>query len=273
MKPGIMTQTEMKPIGIFDSGLGGLTVFKQIKNHLPGENLIYFGDTARVPYGTKSSETVKRYAREIVEFLLQRDVKMIVAACNTVSALALDEIRQSVSVPILGVIKPGAKSAVRASSTGRIGIIGTRATVDSGAYGKEIRNIESTAKTFSLACPIFVPLAEEGWYNNEVARKTAEIYLTPMKDNQIDVLILGCTHYPVFKTLIGEVLGEKTSLIDSAVAVASAVEEIVEPSGNSSQSNGSPEYSFFVTDESQRFRTVGRIFLGEKLERIQLVKL
>ncbi len=256
------------PIGIFDSGLGGLTVLSQIKKELPSESLVYFGDTARVPYGTKSPDTVRRYAMEIASFLVSLNVKMIVVACNTASAVAVDMLRENFSIPVLGVIEPGAQAAVNATTNGKIGIIGTTATISSGTYEKVIKTLMPESSTFSSACPLFVPLAEEGWHSNEVAHKTAEIYLSPLRNMNIDTLILGCTHYPPLKNVISNVMGEGVELVDSALCTSVKVKEILREKNLLCKKQNKTEHRFFVSDESQRFKSVGELFLNEPLSHV-----
>lgn len=263
-----------RPIGVFDSGVGGLTVFDAVQRALPGESLVYLGDTARVPYGTRSPETVVRYSREAAAFLRDHAVKLVIVACNTASAIALPAVAELAGVPVLGVILPGARRAVAASTSGRIGVIGTRATVDSGAYTAGIRSLRASAEVVSRACPLFVPLAEEGWVDNDVAAATAETYLAPLRDRGVDTLVLGCTHYPLLRETIARVMGPDVSLVDSAEAVAAEAAErlAAEPSLAATApggSDGHPEHHFFVTDAPDSFQGVARRFLGQPIERLQ----
>ncbi len=256
-------------IGIFDSGIGGLTVFKELRAKLPKMDIIYLGDTARVPYGTKSPETVIRYSNEAAKFLIRSGVDLIVVACNTSSALAIEPLRKHFDIPIVGVIEAGARRACGITRTKRIGIIGTQATVKSGAYQHEIRKILPDAKVNSLACPLFVPLAEEGWTDNTIAHDIASIYLNEMKREEIDVLILGCTHYPLLKRTIADVMGNEVMLVDSAESVAEDVKEmfsgerVTAKGGKIDEKSGmdAPEHRFYVTDSTERFREVGSRFL------------
>jgi glutamate racemase len=220
-------QKEIRLIGVFDSGIGGLTVFKELHGALPEIDIIYLGDTARVPYGTKSKETVIRYSTEAAKFLVKRGVDLIVIACNTSSALAIDSLRKNFDIPVIGVIEAGAKRACSLTRTEKIGVIGTQATVKSGAYREEIRKMIPGAQVISLACPLFVPLAEEGWTDNNIAREIAELYLAEMKKAGIDTLILGCTHYPLLKKTIGKVMGRKVKLVDSAQSVADGIKSML----------------------------------------------
>ena len=215
------------PIGVFDSGIGGLTVLKEIIRTLPEEATLYLGDTARLPYGTKSEETVVKYAIENTRFLLKYNIKLLVVACNTASAVSLSELRKQFSIPIIGVIEAGARAASRATKNGKVGIIGTETTISSGAYTKAIREINADIDTFGQACPLFVPLVEEGWINDDVTHAVAERYLGILKDKGIDTLVLGCTHYPLLKGIIQKVMGNGVRLIDSAEETANEVKEVL----------------------------------------------
>ena len=219
-----------RSIGIFDSGVGGLTVFKEIASLLPGENLIYLGDTARVPYGTKSVETVRRYALEAAEFLVDQGVKLLVVACNTASAVALPQLRERFQLPVIGVIEPGAKRAAE-SLNRRIGVIGTEGTINSNRYPEAIHALLPDAQISSAPCPLFVPLAEEGWAEHEVARLTAREYLQPLLTAQIDTLVLGCTHYPLLRNTLQHVLGDAVVLVDSAEETAKSVQQLFQQQG------------------------------------------
>jgi len=260
-----------KPIGVFDSGIGGLTVVKEIIKLMPCENLVYFGDTARVPYGIKSKETIIKFSLENTLFLLQRDVKMIVVACNTSSSLALPVIRRHFKIPILGVIMPGAKEAVYASKNKKIGVIGTRATINSKAYEEEIKRLDSGIKVFSQACPMFVPIVEEGWVNDAVATKIIEKYLLPLKRKGIDTLILGCTHYPLLKNKIQAVMGQAVRLIDSAQQVATEVKQVLTQEGLLNNNYDKPRREYFVSDEVAIFANVAKRFLGSELKTVKKV--
>ena len=260
-------------IGVFDSGIGGLTVFKALREALPpGERLLYLGDTARVPYGTKSDETVIRYALEGARFLGARGIKALVIACNTMSAVALDELRKTTQIPIVGVIGPGARAACGATTRQVIGVIGTAATIKSGAYARVIATHLPQARVVGRACPLFVPLAEEGWVDNEVARATATLYLQDFRREGIDTLVLGCTHYPLLEGVIREAVGAGVVLVDSARATASVVRDrLAERSLLSERAMAEGEDHFFVTDSSERFREVGSRFLGGPLRRLEQV--
>ncbi|HVF51324.1 MAG TPA: glutamate racemase [Pyrinomonadaceae bacterium] len=215
------------PIGIFDSGVGGLTVYRALHERLPRERFVYLGDTARVPYGTKSLRTVERYAIENARFLEAHGIKMLVVACNTASALALPAVGRSVSVPVVGVIEPGARAVVEASAGRRIGVIATESTVKSGAYSQAIRKLRAEAEVVERACPLFVSLAEEGWAETDVARAVAAEYLADLRGDHLDALVLGCTHYPILRGVIQETVGARVRLIDSGEATAASVEALL----------------------------------------------
>lgn len=260
-----------KAIGIFDSGIGGLTVLKAVEEALPRENLTYLGDTARVPYGNKSRETITRYSVENTQFLMKGGVKAVVVACNTASALALSELQKQFSIPIIGVIEPGAAAAVAATRSGEVGIIGTEATIASSSYTKAIQVLNPKIKSWGLACPLFVPLAEEGWIQDEVTEAVARKYLAPFLKTPIDTLILGCTHYPILKKMISKVMGEKVTLVDSAEQTAFALKKLLEEN-NLRRNESSPRHeTLFVTDSPARFKEVGRNFLNRSLEGVTLV--
>lgn len=251
-------------IGVFDSGVGGLTVVRELIHHLPGEDIIYFGDTARVPYGIKSRETVIRYSIENILFLLKHDVKLICVACNTASSLALPSIRRHFRVPIVGVIGPAAKEAVYATQNGRIGVIGTHGTIKSRTYEEQIRLLDPKIKVCAAACPLFVPFVEEGWYQGEIIRKVAESYLRPLKEARCDCVILGCTHYPIIKPVIREVLGDRVALIDSARQVALEIKNIL--TAERLLNKGSrAAHRFFVSDNPEWFSGLARTFLGRPI--------
>jgi glutamate racemase len=252
-------------IGIFDSGLGGLTVAQQVAHALPREHLIYLGDTARYPYGNKSAEIVKRYAIEDAQFLVDKGVKMLVVACNTVASTAMDALRQSFDIPIVGVIEPGAAAAAAQTRNRRIGVIGTEATIASGAYTRALKRLVAGVEVYTRACPLFVPLAEEGWVDNEVAERTAASYLTSLRRSGIDTLLLGCTHYPLLEAVIGKVMGKQVALVDSARTTAAAVAATLRERGIA-RGRGDGSISFFVTDTPDRFIKVGARFMGQRVE-------
>lgn len=255
-----------RPIGVFDSGVGGLTVVGQIQNILPQEDIVYFGDTARVPYGTKSKETITRFSVENVEFLMTHDVKLVVVACNTASSLSLEFLKRCFKVPIIGVIEPGAKCAVSSTRNRRIGVIGTNATVSSGAYEKAIKKISPGNTVFTQSCPLFVPLVEEGWGEKKVAYDIAEIYLKVLKTKNIDTLILGCTHYPILRQVIKDVMGRSVLLIDSAKEVAKEARLVLDSCGLLNRRTKKGEHRFFVSDEPGRFIKIGERFLNKKIK-------
>lgn len=254
---------DARPIGIFDSGIGGLTVLREIERLLPAEDLIYLGDTARVPYGTKSRETIIRYSLENSRFLLSKNVKAVVVACNSASAVSIPNLRSSFNIPILGVIEAGVEEAMRCTNGGSIGVIGTHATIESGRYDRLLKE-KGAVNVISNACPLFVPLAEEGWTDNPVAEQIARIYLEPFKGNGVDTLILGCTHYPLLQGIIGKVCGPDVALVNSAHAAASKLKEILEQKGMVNK-GGSGNQKFYVTDSEKRAQVVGSRFLGRDL--------
>ena len=244
------------PIGVFDSGVGGLTVFREIMRQMPNEKIVYFGDTARVPYGSKSRETITRYSRQIVRFLETHHVKTIVVACNTVSAYALEELEQAVEIPVIGVVKPGAKVAAETTQNGRIGVIGTEATIGSSIYTQYIKELNPDATIWGKACPLFVPLVEEGLLQDPVTDEIARRYLAELIDIDIDTLILGCTHYPLIRSTVGKVMGERVNLVNPAYETARELKNMLmerdllcqEPPGL-----GSNQYQFYVSDKADKF--------------------
>ena len=262
-----------RAIGIFDSGVGGLTVLRELVKAMPQEDTIYFGDTARVPYGAKSPETVIRYANEITSFLVRRDIKLLVVACNTVSAVALDTLKQCFSIPVVGVIEPGARRAAEVSRTGRIGVIGTAGTIKSSAYTRAIKRFKANTEVLTRACPLFVPLAEEGWINNEVTQLTARLYLDDIKEADVDTLVLGCTHYPLLKPVIAETMGPDVALVDSAEETARSVAEILSEKRLMRPASEKGNHHYFVSDVPASFIRVGACFLGEDLGDVHQVSL
>jgi len=254
-----------RPIGVFDSGIGGLTVLKALSDALAGEDFIYLGDTARLPYGTKSNEVIIRYSKENTEFLLAKGIKMLVVACNTSSAVALDAIASDTMVPVIGVIEPGARAAVKASRNGKIGVIGTEATIASGAYTRAIQRLGAKSEIYTRACPLLVPLAEEGWIDNEVAERTVAHYLESLKQSGIDTLLLGCTHYPLLRAMFARVLGAGVKIVDSASATATEVRDRLRELRLAKRGVDGSQ-SFFVTETPDRFVRVGRRFLGPQVE-------
>lgn len=260
-----------QPIGMFDSGIGGLTVLKAIMERMPDENIVYFGDTARLPYGTKSGETVTRFSEEITRFLMRRNIKLLVIACNTASAYALTRIRSMIDIPVVGVIEPGARAAAAGTHNRKVGVIGTRATIESGAYLEAIQRMDPAIKVFSTACPLFVPLVEEGWLTEDVTYEVARRYLGHLVNCRVDALILGCTHYPLIKKVIGDVMGRGTALIDSAEETAATVENVLREGGIASGAAGGPRCEIFVSDLHLDLRLQVERFLGFEVPRISLV--
>ena len=261
------------PIGVFDSGIGGLTVVKQMLSRLPNENIIYFGDTARVPYGSKSNDTVIEYSNQDARFLYNKNVKLIITACNTASSVALDSLRENFDIPIIGMIEPGAKYAIKKTENGKIGVIGTYATINNGAYSKELNNIDGRLDIFEKACPLFVPLAEEGWIDHKATKLIAEEYLEEFIKNSVDTLILGCTHYPILSKLIQEVMGEDVTLVDSGTAAYFEVENYLNGRGLRNDSSESGEHQYYVSDLPEKFKTIAERFLGTEIENLEKVEL
>ena len=251
------------PIGVFDSGVGGLTVVKEIMSALPKESIVYYGDTARVPYGSKSAETITAYSRQIARFLMSQEVKAIVVACNTASALALETIKAEFDVPFVGVVKPGAKMAAQATKNKRIGIIATEGTISSGIYEKFLKATSPEVEVYGKACPLFVPLAEEGWLNDTVTKQVAERYLAELKEQQVDALVLGCTHYPLLRQVIGEVMGDAVTLVNPAYETAKELKYVLEDNHilRSAESVQSPVHKFYVSDGAEKFRRFANTIL------------
>lgn len=273
-----------RPIGVFDSGVGGLTVARQIRNYLPDEQIIYFGDTAHLPYGTKSKRQIIRFSSAAAKFLTNLGIKLLVVACNSSSAVALTALKERMNLPIIGVIDPGAEEAVRATSNKHIGVIGTRATIESGAYQRRIVRLDPETRVVAKACPLFVALVEEGRTNGEVAWLVAREYLKPIRAEGVDTLILGCTHYPLLKDIIAIVMGKDVKLIDSAQAVAVQVKEILhrrrwlassgrKRASKRGSSRGKAGMKFYVSDWPENFKALGERFLGEELRQVKEVRL
>lgn len=245
------------PIGVFDSGVGGLTVVREIMRQIPNEKIIYFGDTARVPYGSKSQETVTRYSRQIVRFLQTFHVKTIVVACNTASAYALDALEQETDIPIIGVVKPGAKTAAEVTRNGRIGVIATEATIGSQIYTQYIKELNKDVTIYGKACPLFVPLVEEGLWQDPVTDEIAKRYLTELIDIDIDTLILGCTHYPLIRSTLGRIMGEDVTLVNPAYETAIELKQMLKERGLLNQETprlGTNQYRFYVSDGAEKFK-------------------
>jgi glutamate racemase len=261
------------PVGIFDSGIGGLTVAREVMRQLPAEATVYFGDTARVPYGPKSPDTVRRYSHEIGGWLLHEGVKAIVVACNTATAHALDMLRAECPVPVVGVVEPGARAAVAATRTGRIGVIGTLGTIRSGAYERAIRALQPRVEVFATPCPLLVPLVEEGWLDHQATRLVAHEYLDAMRERDVDTLVLGCTHYPLLKPLLADVMGPEVRLIDSAEETAAETGRVLAGCGLTAARDGTGAHRFVASDAPDHFSRMAQRFLGTPLERVETVTL
>ncbi len=242
------------PIGVFDSGIGGLTVVSELISNLPNENIVYFGDTARVPYGSKSKETVVRYSKQIAAFLKSKKVKAIVVACNTASALALEELEDNSDIPVIGVVKPGTKAALKATKNKKIGIIGTESTIKSNLYSKLIGNKDPGIKVYGKACPLFVPLVEEGWTNDSVTFEVAGRYLKELREKDIDTLIMGCTHYPLLSGLLKKCLGDGITLVNPAYETAMCLKELLKELDMENTSSKKPVYEFYSSDSTEKFK-------------------
>ncbi|MCI5649521.1 MAG: glutamate racemase [Fusicatenibacter sp.] len=263
-----MKADKWAPIGVFDSGVGGLTVVREIMRNLPNERIVYFGDTARVPYGSKSRDTVIRYSRQIVRFLQTQQVKAIVIACNTASALALETIEQEIDLPILGVVKPGAQMAVETTRNKRVGVIATESTIQSGLYQKLITQADSEITVYGKPCPLFVPLVEEGWTKDPITEEVARRYLAEILDKKIDTLIMGCTHYPLLRSLLRGVVGEEVTLVNPAYETSQALRRMLlelnlaNPGG---VDTGQQKYRFFASDGVERFNSFAHSVLPEQI--------
>jgi glutamate racemase len=277
-----MSQTEYPdiseaPIGVFDSGVGGLTVAREIMRNLPNERIVYFGDTARVPYGSKSKETIIRFSRQIIRFLQTKEVKAIVVACNTASALALDEVEKELDIPIIGVLKPGAKAAVETTRNGKVGVIATESTIQSHMYRKYICEQDPSVMVFGKPCPLFVPLVEEGWLKDSVTEEVARRYLDELQQVGIDTLILGCTHYPLLRSLLQKIVGESVTLVNPAYETAHQLGELLQArgianSGNARQ-NAHDRYQFYVSDAADKFKRFANSILPYDVETTQKINI
>ncbi len=268
-----MMEKQKCPIGVFDSGVGGLTVAREIMRRLPGEEIVYFGDTARVPYGNKSPGTIIRYSDQIVRFLLQQKVKAIVVACNTASAFALEALQERYNVPIIGVVEPGAKAALACTNNGRIGVIGTTGTVKSRIYSKVIRRLEEKTEVFGRACPLFVSLVEEGWLDDSVTEQVARRYLAELIAEDIDTLILGCTHFPLLRDVLARVAGEQIRLVDPAVDTADTVKHLLAERGLLNPAVRADGHRFFISDYSEQFQVLADRILPCHIDRTAQVNL
>ncbi len=259
------------PIGIFDSGIGGLTVVKELMKILPREQLIYFGDTARIPYGSKSKRLIEHYALEDARFLLQYDIKLLVVACNSASSMALPVLEQKLDIPVIGVVKPGAEGAVKSTVNRRIGVIGTMATVNSNSYDTEIKKMLPDAKVFGQPCPLLVPLVEEGWLEGEITEMTLKAYLGGLMQEKVDTIILGCTHYPLLEKTIQGIVGPDVTLIDSGRETARVVDQVLTDSGLRNNLEKPAEDRFYVSDIPLKFKEIGSRFLGRELGHVERV--
>ncbi|HBM79704.1 MAG: glutamate racemase [Clostridiales bacterium] len=260
-----------RPIGVFDSGIGGLTVLKELIRGLPNENIVYFGDTARVPYGTRSRDIIIKYTFQSIRFLLSKNIKALVIACNTASAIAMPEVKRHFLLPVIGVIGPGAAAAVSANRNGRIGVIGTPATIESGAYKDAIEKVDGSKEIISNSCPLFVPLVEEGWSETEVASIVAREYLKPVLSKNVDTLVMGCTHYPLLKKVVGDIAGNKVTLIDPACETAKEFIKLLKGYNLAREDKGSPVYRYYVSDDPEKFVKVGARFLERKIDNIEKI--
>ncbi len=265
--------SNISPIGVFDSGMGGLTVVREMISQLPNESIVYFGDTARVPYGPKSPDTVLRYSREITSYLRSQGIKALVVACNTATAHALPALREEYDIPIVGVIEPGARAAASATKSKHVGVIGTAGTINSRAYEKEIRKLLPDAQITAQACALFVPLVEEGWLDTEPTRAIARNYLAPLVTAEIDTLVLGCTHYPLMKTVIGNVVGRDVRLIDSAYETAREAGALLRANGLENTTPNQARYRFIASDAPDTFLGLGERFLGSAIDRVEALTL
>ncbi len=266
-----MKNENEQPIGVFDSGLGGLTVVKQLQRILPNEHLVYFGDTARIPYGTKSKWLIQRFAMEDALFLLEFDIKLLVVACNTASSSALPILQNRLDIPVVGVVEPGAIAAVKETKNKKIGVIGTSATIGSGSYTQAILNRMPEAEVFGQPCPLLVPLVEEGWLDGEVTVLTLKKYLKPLMEAGVDTIILGCTHYPLLEPVIQRIVGPQVKLIDSGKETAKAVQKILKDLDLLNPKVKQSEDQYFVSDSPEAFSRIGSIFLGKQLPKVERV--
>lgn len=262
-----------RAIGVFDSGLGGLTVFKEITENLPDESVIYFGDSGRAPYGTKSRETVIKYTLQNIRFLMNHDIKMMVIACNTMSAHSYELVKKSIDIPIIEVIEAGAVTAVAETKNRKVGVIGTTATVNSGAYQKAINKLDNNIEIYQRACPLFVPLVEEGqeWWDNDIALQIAEKYLAPLKVTEVDTLVLGCTHYPLLQKTISKVMGRDVKLVSSALEVARVVKKTIFDNNMQRDTRCKPVYRYYTSDSVEKFEPLCSAILGRTINSAEKV--
>lgn len=260
-----------RPIAVFDSGIGGLTVFKEIVEQLPGEDIVYFGDTARIPYGTRSKETVIKYVMQSINFLMTKDIKAIVIGCNTASALALYEAQMEFDIPIVGVIDPGARAAVNSSTNNTIGIIGTEGTINSNSYQEAIRSMQPTAEIIGVACPLFVPIVEEGWENSDLADIAAKKYLLELKEHNIDTLILGCTHYPALRYTLSKIMGDGVELVNPAYETAKLIKNVLKEKLILNEKIDNGIYRYYVSDDPDKFKRVGGNIIRRQISIVEKV--
>lgn len=263
----------VKPIGIFDSGVGGLTLFKSIKSILPYENLIYFGDTARVPYGTKSPNVVRGFSLQIARFLEKLGIKALIVACHTASSTALSDLKMQLKTTVIGVIEPAVRKAVTTTKNKKVGIIGTKTTIDSRSYQSLIKKADSAISTVAISAPLLVPLVEEGWFTKKATRIILREYVSPLKRNGVDTVILGCTHYPLLKNLFSEELGSSVALIDTSSETALHLKDLLERKSLLNNNEKQPHHSFYVSDDSEKFSKLAQLFLGEKIETAKQVNM
>ncbi len=264
-------EMKIRPVGVFDSGVGGLTVAREIMRHLPDENIIYFGDTARVPYGSKSRDNIVRFSRQIIRFLKTKGVKAIVIACNTASALALETVKREFDLPIIGVIEPGARAAVRETENKKIGVIGTEGTVRSRTYTRVVHGLMRDAEVVGKSCPLFVPLVEEGFAKHSITEEVIEFYLSDMKASDIDTLILGCTHYPLLRSKIINYFGERVHIVNPAYETAMDLKAVLEEKGLGNDSGNLAKYEFYVSDAAEKFKEFANSILPYNVETIQQI--
>src|SRR6056297_1948657 len=264
---------DKRAIGVFDSGVGGLTVLREIIEQMPFEDIIYFGDTARIPYGTKSPQTVIKYSHQNARFLSKYDIKTIVVACNTASSVALKDLKNSFDIPVIGVINPGAKGAVKKTENNKVGVIGTTATVRSSAYQDRIRQINSKISVIGTPCPLFVQIVEEGWEDSDVAELAAKKYLIELMDHEVDTLVLGCTHYPLLRYTLNKVLGDKVTLINPAYETAKALKEILTDKKMLRKTSESPIRKFYVSDAPEKFRRIDGNILNMEIKDVEVVEI
>jgi glutamate racemase len=260
-----------RPIAVFDSGIGGLTVLNEIMEQLPGEDIIYFGDTARIPYGTRSKETVIKYVKESFKFLMTKDIKAIVIACNTASALAMEEAKEEFDIPIIGVIDPGAAAAASCTKNNAIGVIGTEGTINSNSYQRKIRKLLPTAEIIGVSCTLFVQIVEEGWENSDVAYIAAQKYLLELKEHNIDTLVLGCTHYPALRYTIGKVMGDKVKLVNPAYETAKLTRNILKEQGLLNEKLEDGIYNYYVSDDPEKFKRIGGNMIRKQIGVVEKV--